>query len=169
MKPQLLKIFLCLSIFWIAGISFSYAQPYKAGFGLRGGPGYGLTVKTFVNTQNALEFIVSPRWKGFIVTGLYEKHAPLFDSKRFTYFGGGGLHLGYWDYKDRFDANNPWFDERDTHLISGVDLVLGLEYTFTAIPFSLAVDWKPTLNLIGDSSIWYDDVAFSLRIIPGQM
>lgn len=145
------------------------AQDYKTALGLRGGPGYGVTIKHFVSPAGALEGIVSPRWNGVVLTALYEKHAVAFDAKRLKYYGGGGAHVGLWNYRENRNSNNPWVNDYDNHTVVGVDLVLGIEYTFGFIPFTIGVDWKPMLNLINDGSIWFNDVAFSLRFIPGNI
>lgn len=160
--PAVLIFFLVLSF-------DTMAQDYKTGLGLRGGPGYGISVKHFVGQAGALEGIVSPRWNGVLLTGLYEKHAVAFDAKGLKYFGGGGAHVGVYNYTNNRYNNNPWVNDRDNLTVIGVDLILGLEYTFSFIPFNIGVDWKPMLNLVNDGSIWFNDIAFSLRFIPGNM
>lgn len=145
------------------------AQDYKTGIGIRGGPGYGLTIKQFVGEKSALEGILSPLWGGFLFTGLYEKHARLFNAKGLNYYGGIGGHVGYWNYENNYRDNNPWFNRREKVVVGGIDLILGVEYTFSFIPFTAAVDWKPMLNLINDGSLWFDDIAFSLRFVPGHL
>lgn len=157
-----------LTVFLLSVVSGN-AQDYKTGIGIRGGPGYGLTVKHFVSPESALEAIVSPLWGGFLFTGLYEKHARVFNAKGLNYYGGIGGHVGYWNYENNYQSNNPWFDNRQKNVVGGIDLVLGIEYTFSFIPFTAAVDWKPMLNLINDGSLWFDDVAFSLRFVPGNL
>lgn len=145
------------------------AQDYSTAIGLRGGPGYGLTIKQFTSSNKALEGIVSPLWEGFLLTGLYEKHAPLFKANRLNYYGGIGFHAGLWNYSRKNYNNNPWVSRYENQIVAGVDLILGLEYTFKELPFNVGVDWKPMLNLINDGSIWYKDIAVSLRFVPGNM
>ena len=168
MKKIKLSLFLFF-ILWL-GINLQLsAQDYSTGIGLRGGPGYGVTIKHFTSSNKALEGIVSPLWDGFLLTGLYEKHAPLFKATRLKYYGGIGLHVGFWDYSRKNNRNNPWVFHDENEIVAGVDLILGMEYTFKVLPFNLGVDWKPMLNLINDGSIWYKDIAVSLRFIPGHM
>lgn len=145
------------------------AQDYRTGIGLRGGPGYGLTLKQFVSATHALEAIVSPRWEGYLITALYEKHALAFKANRLKYYGGAGGHVGFWNYHSNYNSNNPWVGRNEKETVIGVDLVLGIEYTFTNLPFNIGVDWKPMLNLVNDGSFRADDIAFSLRFIPGNM
>ena len=47
---------------------------YKTGIGLRGGYTSGLTIKHFVNSDEAIEGIVGTRFRGLSLTGLYEWH-----------------------------------------------------------------------------------------------
>lgn len=145
------------------------AQNYKTGIGLRGGYVYGLTIKHFVNSNTAVEGILSPRWGGLLLTGLYEKHATAFQVPQLQFYGGIGAHLGAWGPRHRGD-HHPWFDDHeDRHMVVGADLILGLEYTFQEIPFNIGVDWKPALNLIGHQGFWYSDVAFSLRFLISDL
>ena len=147
------------------------AQNYKTGIGLRGGYVYGLTVKHFVDPNTAVEGILSPRWGGMLLTGLYEKHTIAFQVPQLQFYGGIGAHVGFWNgWNDhKHDRGHPWFDDRDSHTVVGADLILGLEYAFKEIPFSLGVDWKPGLNLIGHQGFWYGDVAFNLRFLISNM
>jgi hypothetical protein len=161
--------FIFLFVVMFLASTASFAQNYRTGIGLRGGPGYGITVKHFVGDKSALEGIISPRWQGIMFTGMYQKHAVAFDAKRLQYYGGIGGHIGFYDYQNRNSNNNPWLGSGDSHTIAGADLILGIEYTFSFIPFNIGVDWKPSLNLWGDDSFWFNDVAFSLRFIPGNM
>lgn len=150
------------------------AQNYKTGIGIRGGYVYGLTIKHFVNNNSALEGIISPRWGGVLITGLYEKHTTAFQVRQLQFYGGGGAHVGVWDFHDHH-RHHPWFDDdhhdhdHDHHTVVGADLVLGLEYSFKEIPFAVGIDWKPGLNLIGHQGVWLGDVAFNLRLLISNM
>lgn len=150
------------------------AQNYKTGIGLRGGYVYGLTVKHFVDSKSAVEGIVSPRWNGVLITGLYEKHTTAFQVRQLQFYGGIGAHVGLWNFHDHDHDHHPWFDEDDHHhddhhSVVGADLILGLEYSFREIPFAVGIDWKPGLNLIGHQGIWAGDVAFNLRFLISNL
>jgi len=54
---------------------------YKTGIGLRGGTSNGLTIKHIFGQKAAGELILSSRWKGFNITGLFEIHHRAFDIK----------------------------------------------------------------------------------------
>ncbi len=152
-----------LKTFIIAGLLLAItstisAQSYKTGIGGRVGFFNGITVKHFLNYNNAVEGIMSFRWDGVVITGLYEWQNPLPNAPGFDYYYGVGGHIGIFDdYKWDDD------DHKGTSTVVGFDLVLGLEYTFTQAPFTLGLDYKPAFNFIGDNHVWADGFALNLR------
>jgi hypothetical protein len=157
MKRIALTIF--LSAFFLLS---SYAQDYNTGIGVRGGYANGLTIKHFISSNSALEGIISSRWKGFQVTGLYEIHDRAFNTDRLNWYYGFGGHVGFWDGSD---TNENWGDPGKSYTVIGIDGILGLEYNFSEIPFNLSLDWKPAYNLSGYTGFWGDGGALSLRYI----
>lgn len=149
----LLSVLLC---------SFSHAQDYNTGIGLRGGFANGLTVKHFISSNSALEGIFTTRWRGFQLTGLYEIHNRAFNTERLNWYFGFGGHVGFWDGDH---TEKYWGDPGKSYTVIGVDGILGLEYNFTEVPINLSVDWKPAFNLVGYSGFWGDGGAFSIRYI----
>lgn len=152
-----------LKTFFIAGLLLAIsttisAQNYNTGIGARVGFFNGLTVKHFLNPNNAVEGILNFRWDGVIVTGLYEWQNPLPNAPGFDYYLGLGGHIGFFD-------DYEWDDEYDdgTTSVVGVDLIVGLEYTFDQAPFTIGLDYKPAFNFIGDNHIWADGLALNLR------
>ncbi|MFO7756789.1 MAG: hypothetical protein R6V34_12495 [Bacteroidales bacterium] len=141
-------------------ISFSNAQDYNTGIGLRGGLANGVTIKHFVSSNTAFEGIISSRWRGLQLTGLYEIHGRAFKTERLNWYAGFGGHLGFWNG----DYTN-WGEPGDSYTVVGIDGILGLEYNFTEVPINLSVDWKPAFNLIGYTGFWADGGAFSIRYI----
>lgn len=147
---------------------------YKTGIGLRGGWEGGLTVKHFMGDKKAIEGILSRGWGwgGYRITGLYEIHKSFPGADGLDWFYGAGAHIGsynekYYGYKC---YNGGYYDNKGNwhpggcrrYLTLGIDGILGLEYQFTEIPFTLGVDIKPYIDLVG----WNDhfaDGAFSLR------
>jgi hypothetical protein len=142
--------------------SFSYAQDYNTGIGIRAGYANGLTIKHFVNSNSALEGIIASRWKGFQITGLYEIHNRAFNTERLNWYYGFGGHIGFWDGDN---TNKYWGDPGESYTVIGIDGILGLEYNFSEIPFNLSVDWKPAFNLYGYNGFWGDGGALSFRYI----
>ncbi len=138
----------------------SVAQDYNTGIGVRGGPASGLTVKHFISDRAALEGILSTRWRGIQVTGLYEIHAPAFDAERLKWYYGVGAHVGFYEGR-----HARWGDRDRDYIVLGLAGILGLEYSFTEIPFNVSLDWKPVFNLFGYTGFWGDSGAISVRYI----
>lgn len=136
------------------------AQDYINSIGLRAGLSTGITFKHFLSSNDALEGILTTRWGGFNITGLYERHGRAFDTDNLYYYYGGGAHIGVMSGR-----NNPWFNNTNTYTVIGIDGIIGLEYVFEEIPFNISLDWKPGFNLIGYTGFWGDEVALSFRYI----
>lgn len=147
----------------LAGVLFNitlFAQrDYSTGIGLRGSPFYGFTVKQFVTNQTAFEFIISSKWDGLMIDGLYEFHHNTFNTSNFNLFYGAGGHAGWWSPDV---VEHPWF-EPDEHISFGVNAIGGIEYAFDEIPFSVSVDWKPLLVIVEDPGFYFDNLGFSIR------
>lgn len=135
------------------------AQNYRTGIGARVGFFNGLTVKHFVNRNNAVEGILNFRWDGVIITGLYEWQYQLPNAQGFEYYLGVGGHIGIFDDYEWDDDD----DDDDASTIVGLDLIIGLEYTFPQAPFTIGLDYKPAFNFIGDNRVWADGLALNLR------
>jgi hypothetical protein len=134
------------------------AQDYIRSLGFRAGLSQGISYKQFYSTTDAIEGILSVRWRGFYVTGLWQRHAPAFDVRSLYWFYGGGAHAGFWD-----GSANPWFD--DDRAVIGVDGIVGLEYVLDDIPINVAVDWKPAFNVIGYTGFWGDELGITVRFM----
>ena len=149
---------------------------YKTGIGLRGGFEGGITLKHFIKSQRALEGILSRGWGygGIRITGLYEIHKPFPGVKGLDWFYGLGAHIGFYNgsyygyYGNRgggyYDKNGKWHPTgyRDQYTTVGIDGILGLEYQFTEIPFSVGLDIKPYFDFVGRGDNFADG-AFSIR------
>lgn len=146
-----------LSIMFLAFLG--YAQDYSNAIGLRGGSSNGITFKHFVSDQAALEFILTTRFGGYGLFGLYEIHKSIKSVDRLNFYYGAGVHVG--SYNGAKD--NRWFKGDENHTVIGVDGILGLEYNFSEIPLNISIDYKPAFNLIGHTGLWADEGALSLR------
>lgn len=155
MKKLLLTLTLSICIITLAG-----AQDYNTGIGLRGGLYNGLTIKHFIGDRSAVEGLLSTRWRGFEITGLYEIHNRAFDIDRLNWYYGAGAHLGFYN-----GDNTTWGDVGTAYTVLGVDGILGLEYNFSEIPINLSIDWKPAFNFIGYSRFFGEGGALSIRYI----
>jgi hypothetical protein len=145
-----------------SGISFSaFSQyDYKTAIGVRAGFSQGLSIKHFLGHKDAVEGIVSFRYRGFVATALYERHANAFAVDHLYWYYGAGAHIGFWDYYD----GHPWFDEDDgSKTVIGIDGILGIEYNIQDIPINVSLDYKPAINIIGFSNTVLDGGALSIR------
>ena len=148
---------LLILVAFISISNLSNAQLYKSALGIRLGPSNGITFKSFVNKNAAIEAIATFRYQGIGLTGLYEIHGRAFNSRDFNWFIGGGGHVFVWG-NDR-----PKFLDREQSLVLGLDGILGLEAKLRGIPLAVSLDWKPTINIVNYSGFWGDEIALSLR------
>jgi hypothetical protein len=150
---------------------------YRTGIGLRLGYESGLTIKHFISGNGALEGILSRGWRygGLRITGLYEFQKGFANAKGLEWFAGIGAHIGFFDggyYGYRhygegyYDKNGNWHPTgyRDRYTTVGIDGILGLEYIFAEVPFSVSLDIKPYFDLIGRGD-HFGDAALSIRYV----
>lgn len=155
---------------------------YSTGIGLRGG-GYssGLTIKHFLSGKNgvAIEALVTTEYKarGARLTLLGEKHQAVSDVKGLQFFYGAGFHAGAYQGRYYFEDARYYQGHKDddyirrydyryddaTYIAFGADLILGLEYKLTDLPFVVGVDYKPFFEVYNGYTGFYNDAAVSLR------
>ncbi|MCH2021403.1 MAG: hypothetical protein MK207_02885 [Saprospiraceae bacterium] len=155
------------------------AQNYNTSVGGRIGPSYGFTLKHFMSQRLAVEGLITSRYLGPYRTGFFwpayrfgngalgvnfsvlvEYHFPIARIEGFNWFIGGGAHVGIW----AGETGHPWFPNSDrAYFLTGVDLVGGVEYTFSKIPLTLQADIKPSVHFIEYLGVWYDEIAVSAR------
>lgn len=155
-----MKKILMTAIAMICIVTYSNAQDYNTGIGFRGGLSNGLTVKQFIGRNTAIEGILTTRWSGFNITGLYEIHDQAFQVEGLNWYYGFGAHIGFWN-----GDNVSWATDNANYTVIGIDGIIGLEYNFENIPFNISIDWKPEMNLIGYSGFWGDGGALSIRYV----
>ncbi len=143
--------FLTLLVILVAS-SFTLlkAQDYKVALGVRLSNSTptlnnSVSIKYFMNQQNALEGLVSFGSR-FGIGGLYEFHKPT-TATGLNWFFGGGAYIGFQD-------SNTYF---------GPTGIIGLDYKFTNVPLNLSLDWKPELDIIPSINFVPDAFALSAR------
>jgi hypothetical protein len=155
MKHLKTLFFACIITFSL--VSIGRTQDYDTGLGLRVGLYNGLTAKHFLGEKSALEGIISMRWKGIGITGLYELHNSLFNADGLKWYVGGGAHVGFYN-----GDHTEWGTPETKYRVMGLDGILGLEYSFNSFPISLSIDWKPAFNIVGYRGIWADEFALAM-------
>jgi hypothetical protein len=141
-----------------------HGQEYRSGFGFRGGLSNGVTFKHFITPYGAIEGLLTARYHGFNVTGLYEIHTEPFNIYNLYFYYGFGGHIGSWQNI----YGKHWWDDNVNHSIIGIDGIVGLEYNFRDIPFCISLDYKPGFNIIGYPKFWSDEFSLSLRYVWGM-
>lgn len=149
------KLIICALLVTFSGMA--NAQLYRTGIGARLGAYNGLTVKHFIANDRALEGLLTTRWRGFIVTGLYEFQRSFAEVDGLAWFLGGGAHFGSWS-----DGYSYYGKQYNSGIVIGIDFILGLEYKFQNAPFTISLDYKPAMNII-NTGWWADGGALSIR------
>ncbi|MFM6953960.1 MAG: hypothetical protein ACKOWL_03140 [Sphingobacteriaceae bacterium] len=150
------NLFFCVALVLTLFSTPTFAQ-YKHAIGGRFGTANGISYKTFVNTNNALEFIAnfqsSNSYSYFRFTGLMEKHVAINDVDGLRWYYGFGATVGSRKYKPT--------DEND--LLLAVDGILGLDFKFPDAPINIALDWKPALEVSPNTRLNGEGAGLSLR------
>ncbi|MES2850039.1 MAG: hypothetical protein V4685_13350 [Bacteroidota bacterium] len=114
--------------------SRSYSsQSYTTALGVKFYPG-AISLKHFVNGNNALEGLAYFWDRGFRITGLYEIHGDIGGAPGLKWYIGPGAHVGFY--------NNKWGGGSTV----GIDGVLGLDYKINSAPINLSLDWQPSFE-----------------------
>lgn len=150
-KKQVKFILIAFAIFFVSNAT--KAQEYGTGIGLRiGSFQNGITIKHYIDDQNAVEGILGIGNGAFVVTGFYQRHADAFDLEGLMWFYGIGAHVG------GISNNN----NNSKGLMLGADAILGLEWLIPAVPISLTADLHPGLELLNGSLLGVEP-ALSIR------
>lgn len=143
----------------LCGVLSVSAQDYNSAIGLQGGLYNGVSFRTMISSDQAIEGIVSARYGGFRATLLYEIQHAFPSAQRLHWYYGGGAHIGTYNtgnYNKQLDGAST------TSVFIGVDGIIGMEYNFD-FPLNLSLDWKPSFNLIGYGTFIGDGFALSAR------
>jgi len=142
-----MKRIIITALFFIGAVAIGKAQntgsTYTTALGVKVYP-TGITIKSFVQPNKALEGIAYFYNYGFRATGLYEIHGDIEGVDGLKWYVGPGAHIGFW--------NDTWKDkypDRNNGVAIGVDGVLGLDYKINGIPLNLSLDWQPSFNFVG--------------------
>ncbi len=124
------------------------AQDYKTALGVKfGGYENGFSIKYFPQNNVALEGVLGFRDGGVVATGLYEIHQEAFGVPELKFYFGAGAHIGAIGngVYHTFDGSNQTYHE--SHVLFGIDGVLGLEYIIPKSPIAISLDLNPRAEL----------------------
>lgn len=139
------------------------AQSYEKALGIRAGSfESGITGKYFLDDVTAVEGILGFRTGLFVLTGLYEKHAPAFEVPDLKWYFGLGAHIGSIDNRRYRGIGND--DQLYNGILIGADAVIGLEWIIPEAPISLGADLHPRIEL-GKGPFINLEPAISIRYI----
>lgn len=164
----LLSIMLCATTMAKAQ-EYHTIPPFAAG--VRGSiDGIGGNVKYYVNDLFSLEGQLNvsggkpnglPTNVGKSVVGvaLAEVNVPVY-TMQFRMILGAGMHYGSWErYKDLSTPEGTF----------GYDGIVGFEYTFSQMPVSVSVDYKPSVTyLVGPQAFPNNATGLTMRYYMGR-
>lgn len=133
------KLWLLLAVCCISALAVngqSMGRSYKTALGVKVWDGGGISFKTFVAPNNAVEVIGYFYKNGSRLTGLYEIHGNIADAPGLKWYIGPGAHVGFYNYKG-YTGDKA---------VAGVDGVLGLDYKINHAPLNLSIDWQPSFE-----------------------
>jgi hypothetical protein len=145
-------VFLCCSL---------QGSAQEKSLGLRLGWGGGLSFVTPFEENQDIELILSPRWGGLILTGLYEIKMDL-DSENWNWYYGGGMHLGF-HHRNNFIGEG--FNGDQQYINMGFDLIVGVKYRMQSLPVELSADFKPSVELLAERNLLLEELAVSCRYL----
>ena len=148
---EMKKVALIMVVAFLTVLPFKESKAQSWGIGVRGGVDYGLTVKKYMGA-NSLDFMGHVHNHGFQVAGLYEWNHDL--GYNFTLYYGVGASLGAWDNK-----------HDDMSFGLGIDGIIGVEWMIPGVPLSLALDWKPSIEVMPDVNFYIKGFAFSVKYL----
>ncbi len=125
-----------LLLFFLLITNISFSQNYTTAIGIKFGyPGFGtLNAKHFIGNQTALEASIggftNGAGSGAFVMLDYEVNSEL--DPGFSWYYGGGALVGF--------TSTP--DDRPS-LNTGINGILGIEYTFSEVPINCSLDTGP--------------------------
>lgn len=141
-------------LFVLALISASFAADAQTAIGIRGGYsglGDGLSIKQYTGENGALEGFLSFATNRIALSVLWEMHKPMKEANGLYFEYGVGPYLSLFD--------NPL---GSSEIDLGATGIVGLEYRFPEFPFSVGLDYNPSLEIVNDFDM--DLVRFSAAI-----
>lgn len=132
---------------------YSSAQPYKFAVGVKGDMSTTnsdlaqFSFKNFYSESGAFEINLGTGRRYLWLEGMMMKHIPL--RNNLDWYCGAGADLGYWNtnYDRKYNSS-----ER-SGFWSGINGVVGIEYTIDFFPLNFALDTGPTLRFLPETEL----------------
>lgn len=139
--------------------------------GLRAGLPTGVSLKFNPMASRSAELIVGSYGRGnFNVTGLYEFQKPINNVKGLSFFAGPGVHFNYFRdighyryYYWNGDGRVNYVRYNESYVTAGVDVIVGLDYSFDDFPLMVGIDIKPAFDIGRYDAVFFMDAALNLR------
>lgn len=151
MKKNLIALF-----FVVFTASTSFSQNYSTAIGIKSGyPGHGsLNVKHFLSSNGAIDVLAGSNFSAYSkyiwAQCLFEVNKNIVNMSDFNWYAGAGPSLGYYTAGSYVGKNGKSF----SGMWLGATGVIGIEYTFSALPLNIALEGGPYLNVI--PQIYFD-------------
>ena len=126
----------------------STAQAYQIAAGVKfGGYENGFSGKYFLDPNTALEGVLGIRDHGVVITGLYELQQTAFGVNELKFYYGAGAHIGAIGsgIYQRYNGDDVTYN--NSHILLGIDGVIGLEYMIPKSPIAISLDLNPRAEL----------------------
>jgi hypothetical protein len=156
---KLLLLSLIAGLISLSATKVNAQSGYKHAIGGRFGEANGVTYKTFLKKNAALDLILNFQtrkdYSYFRLTGLYEIHQPIANAGGLNFYYGAGGTLGSVKHR-KFEDDND--------LLVSIDGVLGLDYKFDDVPINVSFDWKPALVIAPSYADGFDARGLGLSV-----
>jgi hypothetical protein len=126
------------AVFSFGTTAQSLGTSYKTALGVKVFDGAGITLKSFVTNNNALEFIGFFNRHSSRITGLYEIHGNISGAPGLRWYVGPGAHISFYGNNNR--------NRFDNYAAAGLDGVLGLDLKINKAPLNFSIDWQPSFE-----------------------
>jgi hypothetical protein len=131
----------------------SSGYDYKSAIGLKS---LGITYKTFIKPNRAIELVGSYWGYRATLDFAYEFHHDIESSKGLKWYIGPAAYVGMYNYDRYYKVNGI-----ENGFIFGVGGIIGLDYKFKEGPFNVSLDWQPSVEFVsGEDYLEHSGVGF---------
>ncbi len=141
------------------------AQVRQHALGVRLGILQGVSFQYRSASQFSFEGLVCLyRYEPMVLAFAQYRIPGFLDNEKMSMFFGVGAHFAYLSGHKNTDWFPDYEQQQIRHIISGVDLQVGINYYFEEFPLNLSLDFRPAFNLFEHQGYW-QGIALSVRYI----